>query len=90
MMRRILPVLLNRSLSARDGLLEAVAVIDICSHSIECGGMTFHETRSVEVVGGASLTRRSSLTSYSGASPIRNCFLLGPYNRPMPRAIWWS
>ena len=23
-------------------------------------------------------------------SLIRNCFLLGPYSRPMPRALWWS
>ena len=25
---------------------------------------------------------------YRGASLIRNCFLLGPYSRPMPRTLW--
>jgi len=25
-----------------------------------------------------------------GTSLIRNCFLLGPYSRPMHRALWWS
>jgi hypothetical protein len=25
-----------------------------------------------------------------GTSLIRNCFLLGPYSKPMPRAPWWS
>ena len=28
--------------------------------------------------------------SYRVASLIRNSFLLGPYSRPMPRALWWS
>ena len=27
---------------------------------------------------------------YRGTSLIRNCFLLGPYRRPMPRALWRS
>ena len=27
---------------------------------------------------------------YMGTSLIRNCFLLGPYSRPMARALWWS
>ena len=27
---------------------------------------------------------------YMGSSPIRNCFLLGPYSRTMPRALRWS
>ena len=27
---------------------------------------------------------------YRGTSLIRNCFLLGPYCRLMPRALWWS
>ena len=26
---------------------------------------------------------------HRGTSLIRNCLLLGPYIRPMPRAIWW-
>ena len=26
---------------------------------------------------------------YRGTSLIRNCFLLGLYSRPMPRALWW-
>jgi hypothetical protein len=25
-----------------------------------------------------------------GTSLIRNCHLLGPYSRLMPRALWWS
>ena len=29
-------------------------------------------------------------TTYRGASLIRNCFLLGPCSRPMPRALWLS
>ena len=28
--------------------------------------------------------------SYRGTSLIRNCFLLGPYRRTMPRALRWS
>ena len=27
---------------------------------------------------------------YRGTSLIRNCFPLGPYGRPVPRALWWS
>ena len=27
---------------------------------------------------------------YRDTSLIRNCFLLGPYSRPLPRALWWS
>ena len=27
---------------------------------------------------------------YRGTSRIRNCLLLGPYSRPMPRALRWS
>ena len=27
---------------------------------------------------------------YRGTSLIRNCLLLGPYNKPVPRVIWWS
>ena len=27
---------------------------------------------------------------YRGTSPIRNCSPLGPYSRPMPRALRWS
>ena len=29
-------------------------------------------------------------TDYGGTLPIRNCFLLGPYSRTIPRVIWWS
>jgi len=28
--------------------------------------------------------------SYRGTSLIRNCLLLGPYSRPMPRVLWCS
>ena len=27
---------------------------------------------------------------YRGTSLIRNCLLLGPYSRPVPRGLWWS
>jgi hypothetical protein len=27
---------------------------------------------------------------YRGTSLIRNCLLLGPYIRPIPRGLWWS
>ena len=27
---------------------------------------------------------------YRGTSLIRNCPSLGPYGRPLPRALWWS
>ena len=27
---------------------------------------------------------------YRGTSLIRNCPPLGPYSRPVPRALWWS
>ena len=27
---------------------------------------------------------------YRGTSLIRNCLLVGPYSRTMPRALWWS
>jgi len=30
------------------------------------------------------------LSSYRGTSHIRNSASLGPYNRTMPRALWWS
>jgi len=36
------------------------------------------------------LASRSTHQSYRGTSLTRNCFLLGPYSRPMPRAPWWS
>ena len=26
---------------------------------------------------------------YRGTSRITHCFLLGPYRRPMPKALWW-
>jgi len=28
--------------------------------------------------------------SYMGTSLIRNRLPLGPYSRPLPRALWWS
>ena len=34
--------------------------------------------------------RPSEVAFYMGTSLIRNCFLLGPYSRPMLRALWWS
>ena len=33
------------------------------------------------------LVRRTTPGHYRGTSLIRNCFLLGPYSRPMPRAL---
>ena len=33
---------------------------------------------------------RSPARVYRATSLIRNCFLLGPCSRPMPRALWWS
>ena len=27
---------------------------------------------------------------YRSTSLKRNCFPLGPYSKPMPRALWWS
>ena len=29
-------------------------------------------------------------TTHKGTSIIRNRLPLGPYSRPMPRALWWS
>jgi hypothetical protein len=34
--------------------------------------------------------QRALHLSYRGTSLIRNQTLLGPYSRPMPRALWWS
>ena len=35
-------------------------------------------------------TRRVVLGPYRGTSLKRNRPPLGPYSRPMPRALWWS
>ena len=32
---------------------------------------------------------RANHNPYMGTSLIRNCFLLGPHIRTMPRALWW-
>ena len=33
---------------------------------------------------------RLRLSTYRGTSLIRNCHSLGPYSRPIPRALRWS
>ena len=33
---------------------------------------------------------RRTLKKFRGSLRIRNCLLLGPYSRPMPRALRWS
>ena len=37
-----------------------------------------------------SLKYEPNSTPYRGTSLIKNCPLLGPYSRPVPRALWWS
>jgi hypothetical protein len=34
--------------------------------------------------------RNNGVSDYRGTSLVRNSSPLGPYTRPMPRALWWS
>ena len=43
-----------------------------------------------EVFGDAVERMKVSFLPYRGTSLTRNSTLVGPYSRPMPRALWWS
>ena len=39
---------------------------------------------------GVRVSRLHALATYRGTSLVRNCVLVGPYSRTMPRALRWS
>ena len=44
----------------------------------------------VRGLGEGGLGCRCTRSAYRGTSPIRKHPPLGPFSRPMPRALWWS
>ena len=60
------------------------------SMGIRTSGLGFHVRDSEFEVCGLGFRVCSLLFAYRGASLIRKRFPTGPYNRHMPRILWWS
>ena len=68
----------------------------------QCFNQTYHKTliKCIFLAGEAGISLNVSASISGGASQdhlgyrvtslTRNCSTLGPYSRPVPRALWWS
>ena len=48
--------------------------------------LLYHSTLGLRVI----KKKKKFSVLYRGTSLIRNSLPLGPYSRPVPRALWWS
>ena len=75
---------------ARDNL--ALTVLNLPSSPVRCRRCSFFFLvfLSMQILEGPLRERAAAGKASRASKLIRTCFLLGPYNRTMPRALRWS